>query len=999
MLNKINKTILSKFFIMLMIVSLFNPVVFAQGEVNPTPPELEKVVAKDDPVYETIDKLYSKGLISEEGYQISQENDLTRYEIALLVSNPLVGFLQSENPGEYGVDTVREFSYLLENYPNSLNALGFNEDVVGSMKQMVSGIVGKTTDQTKASNGENSNNTQKTVNYNPENLSRSKIAEIQYILSQVGLYKGEIDGLFGNKTKSAIEEYQRQIGLEVNGVLSSSLRASLLENLDVPENVGNLANSKLQNTTKTAQVEVQQKESAKQETSKQAEAQKKKTQNTQEKGNLAGNVEIHGNTSINYHKVDTSGNVPLNEDDEPIYEEKDTFEQVFNLDIIGHIAEGVKLVANLKAENANGLLSEGGNLSLEDVKLVGLQDDINKFVVGSQPAVNFGNLSYQSKGENGFSWQHNGDNYSLYTLYTIKDHTLNEDGDEVPLAYKRNTIGLRVATEQLLENIKLGLNFLNTKDDKVNGAYNSVTLPNKKSLTIASITGDYNKDDLTIGSEIAVMRRNDNTNTNNDPVTAYAGVLNIAKNFSEKLQASLNLKMVEEEYNAESLVDEYSYNEENEEVEEIESPYEPGEQGGSLDLAYSDGDFSSDLTLEYWDGKTEDASTKKGITGEVAYSKDKWGVSYNLEHLTDDGEGNEYKDHTLSGNYTHEFTRKTEDEEGKEVEEKFATITLEDSVNLEEDESTEEPQIITNTFTLATEVTPIENMNVTLDYTNKVNDNEDNKVENNSVEFAVNHKFEVNEKFTATPYYNAKVDNGFYDNPDTDEYDPYEVESIVQNVGVEAETVLIPEEVRLMASLSYNDFNVTKGKLDEDGYYISGNEPRKGFEATTGVEWTPKSIKYLEGLSVSVNGGKKVYDYEHKDSDKDQDSWTYSVGLGYEKEISDMGTVNVFYNRSEDIDEIEEYEKVSEEYGLEGKLNVNENTTVNASVSEKNTIDKSQSKDLTVVNNSIGITTKPVGEDGPAINLTFNQEEHQDKNNTDDNYKVKEIKGTVGGSF
>jgi hypothetical protein len=211
--------------------------------------------------------------------------------------------------------------------------------------------------------------------------------------------------------------------------------------------------------------------------------------------------------------------------------------------------------------------------------------------------------------------------------------------------------------------------------------------------------------------------------------------------------------------------------------------------------------------------------------------------------------------------------------------------------------------------------------------------------------------------------------------------------------------MLIEEELKVLASLSYNNLKVTKGKLDEDGYYISGNEPKDGIEAMAGVRWTPKSIKILKGLDLTVQAGKKVYDYKHKDSDKDQDSWSYSVGVGYNKQIADYGEAGIFYNRSEDIDDIEEYETTSEEYGLNASVNVGENTSINANISETRNIDKSQDKDLKIVNNTIGITTRPVGADGPSINFSFTEEKHQDELKTDDNYSVREIKGTVGGSF
>jgi peptidoglycan hydrolase-like protein with peptidoglycan-binding domain len=978
---------------MLMIVSLISPGVLAQ-DVNSALKEkqLEDTVERGDPVYSAIDTLYSNGYLSEDSYAISKKHNLTRYEIALLVSSPLVTFMSSEDYANFDLDVVKAVNYVVKNYPSSLNALGFNAEIVGNIEEMAKNVLIKE-EQTAKNQDQKAN---KAVNYNPENLSRSRIAEIQYILGQIGLYKGEIDGLFGKMTKSAIETYQKEVGLKVNGILNSELYSSLLENLDVPENFTNLAQKELKGNTIQPKNQPIQSEVV---------VNNRKSNPKETKSNLINNVEIHGSTNIEYEKVDTSGDVPLDEDDEPIYEEEDTFKQVFNLDIIGHISDGVELVANLKAENEDGLLSEDSNLSLEEVRLVGLQDDINKFIVGSQPSVNFGNLSYQSKGENGFSWMHNGENYSLYTLYAIKDHTFDEDGNEIPLPYKRNTFGIRVATEKLAKNLKLGLNILNTRDKKVNNSYSETVLPNKKALTVASLTSDYSINGFEISNEIAVMKKNKNVNSDEDNVTAFATIFDISKTFADKLTASLQLRKVDKDYNAETLVDENAYYKDSD-LDEIENPYNPGETGGTLNLAYSEGNFSGDLTLEYWnidkevEDIDEDANTEKGFEANLNYSKDNWSVNYNAENWNDDGDGYKVKTHELTGNYQHEFTKEVKNDKKEKINKKFATVSLTDTINYEDDETIESPAITTNTFTLATEITPIDDMVINMEYENVINDNKEDKVKANKVDFAINKKFKINDKFIATPYYNASIDNGHYDNPETEDYyDPYEVESIVQNVGVDTETMLIEEELKVLASLSYNNLKVTKGKLDEDGYYISGNEPKDGIEAMAGVRWTPKSIKILKGLDLTVQAGKKVYDYKHKDSDKDQDSWSYSVGVGYNKQIADYGEAGIFYNRSEDIDDIEEYETTSEEYGLNASVNVGENTSINANISETRNIDKSQDKDLKIVNNTIGITTRPVGADGPSINFSFTEEKHQDELKTDDNYSVREIKGTVGGSF
>lgn len=56
-----------------------------------------------------------------------------------------------------------------------------------------------------------------------KNLSRKDALMIQHILSSLGYYKGEIDGMFGLQSREAIREYQQNKGLSADGYPSKNL--------------------------------------------------------------------------------------------------------------------------------------------------------------------------------------------------------------------------------------------------------------------------------------------------------------------------------------------------------------------------------------------------------------------------------------------------------------------------------------------------------------------------------------------------------------------------------------------------------------------------------------------------------------------------------------------------------------------------------------------------------------------------------------------------------
>src|SRR5690606_33185086 len=53
------------------------------------------------------------------------------------------------------------------------------------------------------------------------------VEEVQRILTGLNLYSGDIDGLTGPQTRSAIEAYRKMVGLDVSGEIDDQLLAQL----------------------------------------------------------------------------------------------------------------------------------------------------------------------------------------------------------------------------------------------------------------------------------------------------------------------------------------------------------------------------------------------------------------------------------------------------------------------------------------------------------------------------------------------------------------------------------------------------------------------------------------------------------------------------------------------------------------------------------------------------------------------------------------------------
>ena len=57
--------------------------------------------------------------------------------------------------------------------------------------------------------------------------SGPSVAELQRALTDLGLYSGKIDGVFGSKTGAALKAFQKSRGLAVDGIVSLKTAAKI----------------------------------------------------------------------------------------------------------------------------------------------------------------------------------------------------------------------------------------------------------------------------------------------------------------------------------------------------------------------------------------------------------------------------------------------------------------------------------------------------------------------------------------------------------------------------------------------------------------------------------------------------------------------------------------------------------------------------------------------------------------------------------------------------
>lgn len=75
------------------------------------------------------------------------------------------------------------------------------------------------TEEMKAQNARYSGKTNVGIKHKNSPQSKEHVKEIQTCLKNAGFYKGEIDGVKGRKTRSAIKKFQKENGLFADGVV------------------------------------------------------------------------------------------------------------------------------------------------------------------------------------------------------------------------------------------------------------------------------------------------------------------------------------------------------------------------------------------------------------------------------------------------------------------------------------------------------------------------------------------------------------------------------------------------------------------------------------------------------------------------------------------------------------------------------------------------------------------------------------------------------------
>ena len=162
------------------------------------------------------------------------KSNLIRSEIMLQVVLKNYGYYTSKIDGDFG--------------PASKKAL---KEFQSSNNLVSDGILGKNT--CKSLNNKE-NVVKKTiatniVNTNSQKTQSSEILNVQKRLSELGLYSGEIDGINGSRTKTAVKNFQSKAGLTSDGIIGPKTLSALDKGEDSYVTIDSSNNSTNNSTT------------------------------------------------------------------------------------------------------------------------------------------------------------------------------------------------------------------------------------------------------------------------------------------------------------------------------------------------------------------------------------------------------------------------------------------------------------------------------------------------------------------------------------------------------------------------------------------------------------------------------------------------------------------------------------------------------------------------------------------------------------------------------
>lgn len=60
-----------------------------------------------------------------------------------------------------------------------------------------------------------------------EGSTGQQVINLQYVLNRQGFYSGSLDGIFGSKTKAAVVQFQRNHGLQADGIVGAATLKAL----------------------------------------------------------------------------------------------------------------------------------------------------------------------------------------------------------------------------------------------------------------------------------------------------------------------------------------------------------------------------------------------------------------------------------------------------------------------------------------------------------------------------------------------------------------------------------------------------------------------------------------------------------------------------------------------------------------------------------------------------------------------------------------------------